>query len=56
MGLSHSFYRRRISQTITKASSTKDIFFGYRILSSKQGIEIFYKSATLGSVMISPKN
>jgi hypothetical protein len=43
-------------QTITKVSSTGDIFTGYRILSSKQGLEIFYKSATLGSVKISPEN
>lgn len=43
-------------QTITKVYPTEDIFIGYRILSSKQGLEIFYKSATLGSVKISPKN
>lgn len=39
---------------ITKVAPTNDIFTGYRILSSKQGIEIFYKSSLLGSVKISP--
>src|SRR5699024_8358275 len=43
-------------QTITKVSPTDDIFTGYRILSSKQGLEIFYTSAMLESVKISPKN
>lgn len=43
-------------QTITKISPTNDIFTGYRILSSNQGFELFYKSATLGSVKISPKD
>jgi len=43
-------------QTITKTSPTNDIFTGYRILSSKDGLQLFYKSAMLGSVKISPKN
>lgn len=43
-------------QTITKVSPSEDIFTGYRILSSKQALELFYESATLGSVKISPKN
>lgn len=43
-------------QTITKVSPTQDIVTGYRILSSKEGLEIFYKSAKLGSVKISPHN
>ncbi|ANB58428.1 bacterial PH domain protein [Anoxybacillus sp. B7M1] len=42
-------------QEITKIAPTKDIFTGYRLLTSKNGIEIFYKSATLGSVKISPE-
>jgi Bacterial PH domain len=42
--------------SITKISPTNDLFTGYRILSSKDGLELFYKSATLGSVKISPKN
>lgn len=43
-------------QTITMVSQTNDIFTGYRILSSKQGLEIFNQSTILGSVKISPKN
>jgi hypothetical protein len=49
------FRSRILYSEITKVSPTKDIFTGYRLLSSKDGIEIFYKSATLGSVKISPK-
>jgi hypothetical protein len=49
------FRSRILYQEITKVSPTKDIYTGYRLLSSKSGIEIFYKSATLGSVKISPK-
>ncbi len=41
---------------MTRISTTNDIFTGYRLLSSKNGIEIFYKSASLGSVKISPKD
>nr|WP_240407260.1 PH domain-containing protein [Gracilibacillus halophilus] len=41
---------------ITKVSFTKDIFTGYRILSSRDGIEIFYTNAILGSLKISPKD
>ncbi|MEH7009305.1 PH domain-containing protein [Neobacillus niacini] len=40
---------------ITKVSPTKDILTGYRLSSSIDGLEIFYKSALLGSVKISPK-
>lgn len=43
-------------QAITKIAPTKEIFTGYRILSSKDALELFYKSALLGSVKISPKN
>ncbi|WP_332871721.1 PH domain-containing protein [Paraliobacillus zengyii] len=43
-------------QAITKISLTNNIFTGYRILSSKNGIEIFYSSTILGSIKISPKN
>ncbi|BDG46013.1 PH domain-containing protein [Parageobacillus sp. KH3-4] len=49
------FRSRILYQEITKVSPTKDIYTGYRLLSSKSGIEIFYKSGTLGSVKISPK-
>ncbi|MFD1413706.1 PH domain-containing protein [Oceanobacillus jeddahense] len=43
-------------QSIRKISPTKDIFTGYRILSARNGLELFYDSAILGSVKISPKN
>jgi hypothetical protein len=49
------FRSRILYQEITMVSPTKDIYTGYRLLSSKSGIEIFYKSGTLGSVKISPK-
>ena len=49
-------FRSRIPyDKITKVSPTKAIFTGYRILSSKEGLEIFYQSATLGSLKVSPK-
>lgn len=41
---------------ITRVSSTSEVFTGYRILSSRDAIEIFYKNAALGSVKVSPKN
>ncbi|WP_026690392.1 PH domain-containing protein [Alteribacter aurantiacus] len=40
---------------ISKASPTTDIFTGYRILSSRDAIEIFYKTSVAGSVKISPR-
>jgi uncharacterized protein YtpQ (UPF0354 family) len=40
---------------ITSISPTKDIFTGYRILSSMDALEIAYKSAFMGSVKISPQ-
>lgn len=50
-------FRSRIPyEKITKVSPTTDIFTGYRILSSRDGLEIFYKTAALGSVKISPKD
>ncbi|WP_394234729.1 PH domain-containing protein [Niallia oryzisoli] len=50
-------FRSRIPyEEITRISTTKEIFTGYRLLSSKDGIEIFYKSSSLGSVKISPKD
>lgn len=49
------FRSRILYQDITMVSPTKDIFTGYRLLSSTNGIEIFYKSGLLGSVKISPK-
>jgi len=50
-------FRSRIPyETITKVSPTSEVLTGYRILSSKEGLEIFYTTGTLGSVKISPKN
>ncbi|MBO1002487.1 PH domain-containing protein [Pseudogracilibacillus auburnensis] len=50
-------FRSRIQyEQITKVSPTTEIFTGYRILSSRDGLEIFYKTAALGSVKISPKD
>lgn len=43
-------------EDIMKVTPTTEIFTGYRILSSKKAIEIFYKNASLGSVTISPKD
>ncbi|MBD8025181.1 PH domain-containing protein [Ureibacillus sp. Re31] len=39
---------------ITKITETTEIFTGYRVLASKDGLEIFYKKGILGSVKISP--
>ncbi|MEH7112475.1 PH domain-containing protein [Neobacillus niacini] len=50
-------FRSRIPyEEITRILTTKEIFTGYRLLSSKDGIEIYYKSSSLGSVKISPKD
>jgi len=50
-------FRSRIPyEKITKVSSTTAIFTGYRMLSSRDGIEIFYKTAALGSVKLSPRD
>lgn len=42
-------------EKITKISPTKEIFTGYRALSSKEGLELFSDAVTWGSVKISPK-
>jgi hypothetical protein len=42
-------------EEITKINKTNDLFTGYRILSSTDAIEIFYISAKLGSIKISPQ-
>lgn len=39
---------------ISKISPTTEILTGYRILTSKDAIELFYSSGLLGSVKISP--
>ncbi|MBS4207876.1 PH domain-containing protein [Bacillus sp. FJAT-50079] len=41
---------------ITRVIETNGIFVGYRILSSKDALEIQYKTGLLGSVIISPEH
>lgn len=49
-------FRSRIPYNeITKISPTSEILTGYRLLSSKESYELFYKTGILGSVKISPK-
>ncbi len=49
-------FRSRIPyEDIIKVTSTTAIFTGYRVLSSRDSIEIFYRTAILGSVKVSPK-
>lgn len=43
-------------ENITKLSPTTDVFTGYRILSARDALEVYYKNAMLGSVKISPEN
>lgn len=43
-------------EDITKINQTSNILVGYRILSSKDAIEIHYKKSLLGSVIISPEH
>jgi len=50
-------FRSRIPyENITKVSPTTAIFTGHRILSSRDGLEIFNNTTFLGSIKISPKN
>lgn len=50
-------FRSRIPyEEITKVTRPDEIHTGYRLLTSKKAIEIFYRSAFMGSVKISPKN
>ncbi|TFB23268.1 hypothetical protein E3U55_05475 [Filobacillus milosensis] len=49
--------RSKISyEEITLITTTKDIFTGYRLLSSRDALEVFYKSGWMGSVKISPED
>src|SRR5690625_853954 len=49
--------RSRITyENITKFSPTTAFFTGHRILSSRDGLEIFNNTTFLGSIKISPKN
>lgn len=51
------FLRSRIPyENITKVKPTTSIWYGYRMLSAKNALEIFYKYAMFGSVKVSPKH
>lgn len=43
-------------ETITSVGTTRDIYTGYRLLSSIDALELFYTHALLGSVKISPQD
>jgi hypothetical protein len=50
-------FRSRIPYgEITRVAPLKEIFTGYRLLTARDGIEIFYRSALPGSVKISPRD
>ena len=50
-------FRSKIKyKDITKVNKTSNILVGYRILSSKDALEIHYKHSFMGSVIISPDN
>ena len=43
-------------ESVTGITPTSENLSGFRILSSKESYEIFYSSASLGSIKISPKD
>lgn len=50
-------FRSRIPyEEITKVARPDEIHTGYRLLTSKKAIEIFYRTAFTGSAKISPKD
>jgi hypothetical protein len=49
------FKSRILYKDIKKIHPTKEIFTGYRLLSASEGLEVFYRTAGMGSVKISPK-
>lgn len=50
-------FRSRIPYTsITKISYTNNIFTGYRVLSARHALQIYYRKAMLGSIKISPND
>ena len=50
-------FRSKIKyKDITKVNKTSNILAGYRILSSKDALEIHYKNSLMGSIIISPDN
>ena len=48
------FRNKILYENITKVTPTTDIFTGYRILSSRDALEIFNKTTVFGSIKISP--
>nr|WP_231784159.1 PH domain-containing protein [Lentibacillus sp. JNUCC-1] len=50
-------FRSRIAyKDITRVSPSHDVFTGYRVLSSRDGLELFYTTGLMGSVKISPED
>ncbi|MBU9673874.1 PH domain-containing protein [Planococcus sp. CP5-4] len=50
-------FRSRIpSDSILKVSPTRDIFTGYRLLSSRDALELINNTTIFGTVKISPEN
>ena len=50
-------FRSKIKyEDMTKVNKSSNILAGYRILSSKDALEIHYKHSLMGSVIISPVN
>lgn len=43
-------------ESVTRITPTSEILSGFRILSSKDSYEVFYKDGSLGSIKISPKD
>ncbi|MGM0851159.1 MAG: PH domain-containing protein [Bacillota bacterium] len=41
---------------LTRVRANRDIFTGYRVLSSRDALEIFYRTGYWGSVKISPRD
>lgn len=50
-------FRSKIKyQDMTKVNNSSNILFGYRILSSRDALEIHYNHSLMGSIIISPDN
>ena len=50
-------FRSKIKyKDMTKVNKSSNILVGYRILSSKDALEIHYKNSLMGSIIISPDN
>ncbi|SDO22126.1 PH domain-containing protein [Psychrobacillus sp. OK028] len=50
-------FRSKIKyKDMTRVNKSSNILVGYRILSSKDALEIYYKHSLMGSIIISPDN